>query len=29
VQAGYGASKEGLTPYVGIGVQYRLLDFRK
>ena len=29
VQAGYGASKDGLTPYVGIGIQYRLLDFRK
>ena len=24
LQAGYGASKDGLTPYVGIGVQYRL-----
>lgn len=24
IQAGYGASKEGLTPYLGIGVQYNL-----
>ena len=24
LQAGYGASKDGLTPYVGVGVQYRL-----
>ena len=24
IQAGYGASKEGLTPYLGVGVQYRL-----
>ena len=24
IQAGYGASKDGLTPYVGIGVQYAL-----
>ena len=24
IQAGYGASKEGLTPYLGIGVQYQL-----
>lgn len=24
VQAGVGASKNGLTPYVGIGIQYRL-----
>lgn len=28
VQAGIGASKDGLTPYVGIGIQYRL-SFRK
>ena len=28
VQAGLGASKDGLTPYVGIGIQYRL-SFRK
>jgi len=27
LQAGYGATKDGLSPYVGIGVQYRLLDF--
>ena len=24
IQAGYGASKEGLTPYLGVGVQYRI-----
>lgn len=24
IQAGYGASKDGLTPYLGIGVQYNL-----
>ncbi len=24
VQAGYGASKDGLTPYIGIGVQYNI-----
>lgn len=24
LQAGYGASKDGLSPYVGVGVQYRL-----
>ena len=24
IQAGYGASKDGLSPYVGIGIQYRL-----
>ena len=24
VQAGYGASKEGLSPYIGIGIQYSL-----
>ena len=24
IQAGYGASKDGLTPYLGVGVQYRL-----
>ena len=24
IQAGYGASNEGLTPYLGIGVQYQL-----
>lgn len=24
LQAGYGASKDGLTPYLGVGVQYRL-----
>lgn len=29
VQAGYGASKDGLTPYIGVGIQYRLFDFRK
>ena len=27
VQVGYGASKEGLSPYVGIGVQYNILSF--
>lgn len=24
LQAGYGASKDGLTPYIGIGIQYNL-----
>ena len=24
IQAGYGASKDGLTPYLGVGVQYNL-----
>lgn len=24
IQAGYGASKDGLTPYIGIGIQYNL-----
>lgn len=28
VQAGLGASKDGITPYVGVGIQYRL-QFRK
>ena len=28
VQAGYGASKDGLTPYIGVGVSYRLLPLR-
>lgn len=29
VQAGYGASKDGLSPYIGLGVQYRLLPLKK
>lgn len=29
IQAGYGASKDGLTPYVGIGIQYRLWSPKK
>lgn len=24
VQAGYGASKDGLSPYIGVGIQYQL-----
>lgn len=27
VQAGYGVSKEGFSPYIGIGVQYNLLQW--
>lgn len=27
VQAGYGIGKNGLTPYIGIGVQYRIWEF--
>lgn len=27
VQAGYGASKEGLSPYVGVGLSYNLISF--
>ena len=27
VQVGYGASKHGLSPYVGVGVQYNILSF--
>lgn len=27
VQAGYGASKDGLSPYVGVGIQYNILTF--
>ena len=27
VQAGYGASKAGLSPYVGVGIQYNLVSF--
>ena len=27
IQAGYGASKQGLSPYIGIGVQYNILTF--
>lgn len=27
VQVGYGASKDGLSPYVGVGVQYNILSF--
>ena len=29
IQAGYGASKDGLTPYIGIGVQYNLWSPKK
>ena len=29
IQAGYGASKEGLTPYLGVGVQYRIWSPKK
>lgn len=29
VQAGYGASRDGLTPYVGVGVTYNLVTFGK
>ena len=27
IQAGYGASKDGLSPYVGVGISYNLLSF--
>ena len=27
VQAGYGASKEGLSPYIGVGLTYSLVGF--
>ena len=27
VQAGYGAGKDGLTPYVGVGISYNLVTF--
>ena len=27
VQAGYGVSKDGLTPYVGVGLHYNILGF--
>jgi len=27
VQVGYGASRDGLTPYVGLGVAYNILSF--
>lgn len=27
VQAGYGAGKEGLTPYIGVGVSYNIVTF--
>lgn len=27
IQAGYGAGKDGLTPYVGVGVSYNLIRF--
>lgn len=29
VQAGYGASRDGLTPYVGVGVTYNIVTFGK
>ena len=28
VQAGYGASKAGLLPYIGVGVQYNLINIK-
>lgn len=28
VQAGYGASKAGLSPYIGVGVQYNLINIK-
>lgn len=27
IQAGYGAGKEGLSPYIGVGVSYNLLSW--
>lgn len=27
IQAGYGASKQGISPYIGIGVQYNIFSF--
>ena len=27
LQAGYGASKQGLSPYIGVGIQYNLFSF--
>lgn len=27
IQAGYGASKQGLSPYIGVGVQYNIFTF--
>ena len=27
IQAGYGASKDGLTPYIGVGVSYNVLSW--
>lgn len=27
LQAGYGIGKEGLSPYIGIGISYRLFEF--
>lgn len=27
VQAGYGISREGLSPYIGVGVQYNIITF--
>lgn len=27
VQVGYGASKDGLSPYVGVGIQYHIFTF--
>jgi len=29
VQAGYGASRDGLTPYIGVGVSYNFVTFGK
>lgn len=29
VTAGYGVGKGGLTPYIGLGVDYRIVSFRK
>ena len=28
VQAGYGASKEGLSPYIGVGISYNIVNFK-
>lgn len=27
IQVGYGASKDGLSPYIGVGVQYNIITF--
>lgn len=28
VQAGYGVSKEGLSPYIGVGISYNIVNFK-